>query len=475
MLSGGRRRLKLEVNERLNIRTLHLHDDKYDDRDGNGRKHDTPFFQQAHTAALPGVGNPVRKEGEGHQQENISISHEDIGKNGRVELREHLPEHDPHPLEVLAAEEKPCKAEDVERDEHGDETAYAGGMIMSVVSHDGLRPELVQTNQRTVQHSPHDEVERCAVPQATGRHGHHLVEIHVQRPFPVSSECDVDVIADPCRERDMPATPEVGHGIGGERRIEVHRDLESEQQGDTDRHVRIAREITVDLYAVAVKAEEHLPAGEERRVVEDAVDEVLGNIVGDDRLLKETDEDEEHALCEHLTADMKGLADLRPEVSRTGDRTCQEGREETDIESIVEERFHRFYLLPVDIHDIGNGLEGIETDADRQEDVPRLEVAPDHLCDHPCKEIGVLEVAQQTEVNEQTGCQPQTRMFPFGDFPCKAEVAYRDDKQQQEVETAAFVEEIIGEKRHEEQSCIHLPAQAAIARDKDQEDEEERT
>ena len=94
----------------------------------------------------------------------------------------------------------------------------------------------------------------------------------------------------------MPATPEVCHGVGRERCIEVHRNLEAEQQCNADGHVRIAGEVTVNLYAVTIKSEQHLSTGEKRRVVEDTVDEVLRDIIGDDRFLEKSYDDEEHAL-----------------------------------------------------------------------------------------------------------------------------------------------------------------------------------
>ena len=47
----------------------------------------------------------------------------------------------------------------------------------------------------------------------------------------VAAERDVQVVAQPARERDVPATPEVLDGARRVGRVEVHGDLEAEQQG----------------------------------------------------------------------------------------------------------------------------------------------------------------------------------------------------------------------------------------------------
>ena len=109
---------ELEINERLYIRTLHLHDDEDDGSDGDGREYHPAFLQNAHATILPFVWNPVREKGECHEQKDIFIGCKDIGKNRGIEFRKHLSEHDPHSLEIPAAEEKPCEAEDMESDEH---------------------------------------------------------------------------------------------------------------------------------------------------------------------------------------------------------------------------------------------------------------------------------------------------------------------------------------------------------------------
>ena len=84
----------------------------------------------------------------------------------------------------------------------------------------------------------------------------------IRRALAVAAERDVEVVAQPARQRHVPAPPEVLERDGGVRRVEVLRELEAEQQRDADRDVRVAAEVGEDLDGVAVDADQHL----ERRV-----------------------------------------------------------------------------------------------------------------------------------------------------------------------------------------------------------------
>ncbi len=67
----------------------------------------------------------------------------------------------------------------------------------------------------------------------------------------VAAERDVEVVAQPARQRHVPAPPEVLERHRGIRRVEVLRELEAEQQRDADRDVRVAAEVGEDLNRVA--------------------------------------------------------------------------------------------------------------------------------------------------------------------------------------------------------------------------------
>src|SRR5438094_7176655 len=110
------------------------------------------------------------------------------------------------------------------------------------------------------------------MPQPTENHGDR--EVAVRRPGATltATEGDVEVVAQPAREADVPAVPELLQARRLVRRIEVLRQRVAEQERGADGDVGVAREVAVDLQRVAVDAGERLGTAEPIRPIEDAID-----------------------------------------------------------------------------------------------------------------------------------------------------------------------------------------------------------
>ena len=78
---------------------------------------------------------------------------------------------------------------------------------------------------------------------------------------PRAAERDEEVVAEPRRQGHVPAPPEVGDVLRLEGRVEVLREAEPEQPGEADRHVRVAREVEVELQRVADRRRPGPPGG----------------------------------------------------------------------------------------------------------------------------------------------------------------------------------------------------------------------
>ena len=71
-----------------------------------------------------------------------------------------------------------------------------------------------------------------------------------QRAAAAAAQRDEQIIAQPGRQRDVPAPPEVRDVRRQVRHVEVLRQLVAEQVGDADGHVGVAGEVAVDLHGV---------------------------------------------------------------------------------------------------------------------------------------------------------------------------------------------------------------------------------
>ena len=259
----------------------------------------------------------------------------------------------------------------------------------------------------------------------------------------------------------MPAAPEIAHTVGLKRRIEVGRESETQQQRDAYRHIAVATKVAIQLHGIADQAEQILHAGVAKRIVEHTVHKVDADIVANHRLLKQANHNQIHAHRNHAVVDHERLTDLRRKVAGTHNRASHQLREERHIERIVEQRIERTQFATIHIDGVTQALEREETDAHRQENVPRLEILPHDKGKVGTEEIGIFEIAQEAQIHRQTqqhehlaiatpitqivGILLSAVVYRLG----YQIVAQRDHGKQNEINTAALVVEIVGKQRDE--------------------------
>ena len=74
------------------------------------------------------------------------------------------------------------------------------------------------------------------MPEAAHGEYYHRVEHPASFAASVASEREVDIVAKPCGERDMPSAPEVGYGLCKIRSDEVGCQFNAKESAATDSH-----------------------------------------------------------------------------------------------------------------------------------------------------------------------------------------------------------------------------------------------
>ena len=72
--------------------------------------------------------------------------------------------------------------------------------------------------------------------------------------------------------------------------------------------------------------------------------------------------------------------------------------EERHIECIVKQVGERLYLSTKDVNRIAEGLEREKRYANREEDIQWFKMSSCQRCDNPSEEVGVFEIAQQSQI-----------------------------------------------------------------------------
>ena len=141
-------------------------------------------------------------------------------------------------------------------------------------------------------------------------------------------EGEVDVVAEPVGEGDVPAAPEVGEVEGAVGAVEVVGEGEAKELADAHGDVGVAGEVEVDLEGVGVDADEDLGSAVEGGGVEDAVGDVVGEEVGDEEFFDEAGGDEEEGAATLGWGEGEGLLELLDKVGDAIDGAGDDDGEE---------------------------------------------------------------------------------------------------------------------------------------------------
>ena len=258
--------------------------------------------------------------------------------------------------------------------------------------------------------APEHEVPRRAVPQAAQQHRDHQIAAGHPARAAVAAQRLVQVVGQPARQADVPAPPEVRR-VGREvRQAEVQRELEAHQPRHAARDVGVAREIAVDLEGEGQHAGHHR-RGVGRGAAAEGRIHPGRQVVGDVDLLEVAPQHQVQALDHHVALHRARADHLRQQRRGALDRAGHQMREIQHRQEEVPERVAGMQLAAVDVDGVGHRLEGVERDRHRQHDLHHLQrpVQPEQptgIHRRLGEEVGVLEEAQQTQVQRDAQLHP---------------------------------------------------------------------
>ena len=194
------------------------------------------------------------------------------------------------------------------------------------------------------------------MPKAAQNENDEQISVCRFRTVTVATEGDVEVISEPLRQGDVPASPELGDRPRCVGMVEIPGQVEAEQQAQADGHVRIPGEVEVDLQGKADRAEPGDGKGQVSRWDgEDGIGRSRQR-VGEDDLLPEADNKPANALgegpCRVLAA-----VELIDDVFEADDGSGDKLGKHADVERDGEGPSYGRDIPTIDIDEIGHGLE----------------------------------------------------------------------------------------------------------------------
>ena len=315
------------------------------------------------------------------------------------------------------------------------------------------------------------------MPQAAQQHGQEQVAVGVEGAFAVAAQGDVQVVAQPGRQADVPAPPELGDRLADVGLLEVLHEAEAHHQAQADGHVAVAAEVEVQLCGVGQGAEPGIARGgvlQGEAVVGDH-----GQGVGDEHFLDEALHEAGAAFGE-LVQGVGAVVELVDQVLEAQHGACDQVRENRHERCEVDQVAGSRGVTAVYVDDVADRLEDVERDTDRQQHVgedERLQAERgDDRVEAVDAEVGVLEVAEDRQVDAYAQQQPTLcRLGAHAsgtDFQADPVVPQGDTGEQgEEVHPPPGVEDVAGDQQ--QQVAITLPAQVVQAEEDRQEQEQE--
>ena len=107
----------------------------------------------------------------------------------------------------------------------------------------------LDTQYDTVPGTPDNIVQRCTVPETGEQECEEKINIGITGSAP--ADRNIEIVAEPLRQRHMPSAPEFGYRLGDIRIIEIFLKVDAEHLSEADCHIRITGKVEIELYSIA--------------------------------------------------------------------------------------------------------------------------------------------------------------------------------------------------------------------------------
>lgn len=231
-------------------------------------------------------------------------------------------------------------------------------------------------------------------------------------PFPNTGppKWDVQVIAEPRGQGDVPSPPKFSDVTGEIGRFKIRHQANAKEPCGPNGDVAVPTEISINLEGKTNGAKHQSWSAVILVVVEDVVDK-NGTRIRNDDFLEHAPEDEPQSADGKVMMKSALFLHLWQQSARTLDGPSHELRKKTDKGSKVQQGVRRLELPAVNVDGVAQRLESVKADANWQDELqgggmhldPQGPPGIDPALD---EKVGVFEVPQEAEIDGQRDGQP---------------------------------------------------------------------
>ena len=232
----------------------------------------------------------------------------------------------------------------------------------------------------------------------------------------VASEGNIQVVAKPRRQRDMPTPPELGNAPGEIGVGKIPHELDPEQSRGSDRDVRVAGEVAIDLNRKADRRVQELPPRCRTNMVVGLGND-LRQTVGDHNLDEESPQDLAKRVGRCFEVEHAAPGKLTEQIPRPHDRSGNEVRKEENEAKVAHRIVDGIEFPAIHVDRVAERLKRVKADSHGKDDAERhgRRMQAEERAEagkRIAEEIEVFEKRQGTEVGDERQEQP-CPSFPF--------------------------------------------------------------
>ncbi|MNF82187.1 hypothetical protein D3C84_644870 [compost metagenome] len=293
------------------------------------------------------------------------------------------------------------------------------------------------------------------MPEAGDGHGQEQVAVGFPGTATVTAQRNVQIVAQPTGQRQMPASPEVLDAARKIGAVEVLGEVKAQHQAQADGHGAVAGEVEKQLQRVGQTANPGVDKGRVFQVERDI--HQRRQRVGHQHLHAHADHESTRTEGESPPAEIP-LRQLSAHPVITNDRASNGVAEHGNVRGVIDETALHRHGMPMHVHQIGNRLQHDERQARRQRHPLPFQrhrpVIGDQLTPGPGEDVGVFVPAQHRRVeHDQRDQQPHS---PTGAVRCAGhqQAAHprhnrQHDMQRQEQRAQPAVEQPTAEQQND--------------------------
>jgi hypothetical protein len=244
-----------------------------------------------------------------------------------------------------------------------------------------------------------------------------------------AAQRDIQIVAKPCGERNVPPTPKLRYVTAEVRHVEVAHQLDAKQLGSTYGNVGISREVAVYLEGKEYGGKKQ-SASRLFRVGRKYLVDIYRTIVSHHYLLEQAPQYLTHSVNGGVVVELTLFLKLREKVCRSLYRSGYQLWEKRNEGEESDNVLRRLQLATIDIYGVTQGLESIKRNANWQYYLEQKSIGGDieKFGEFGYEKIVVLEHGKNSDIQHYVGPHPGLGLFLSIRLPYQKTAAPRTER-----------------------------------------------